>query len=283
MRKKGMEKGQQRPGRTVLVTGASSGFGKAIASLLSKNGFNVFGTSRNASGEAVDGVTMLKLDVTSDGSVQECVQDVLTNAGRIDVLVNNAGTLTAGAIEEFSIEEAKAQFETNFFGVARMIKQVLPVMREQRTGQIINISSVGGLLPGPFEGFYVASKHAIEGYTETLRLEVKGLGIKVSLVEPGFFKTGLFGAEVRAKAHVDAYDAERKNASSVRDIEHRRKALDPAIVAGVVLRIVNSRSPRIRYAVGREKGAIRLKAILREGVYESGTRKHWKLDQPPPS
>jgi NAD(P)-dependent dehydrogenase (short-subunit alcohol dehydrogenase family) len=228
-------------------------------------------------------VTMLKLDVTSDGSVQECVQDVLTSAGRIDVLVNNAGTLTAGAIEEFSIEEAKAQFETNFFGVARMVKQVLPVMREQRAGQIINISSVGGILPSPFEGFYVASKHAIEGYTETLRLEVKGLGIKVSLVEPGFFKTGLFGAEVRAKTHVDAYDAERKNASSVRDIEHRQKALDPAIVAGVVLRIVSSRSPRIRYAVGREKGAIRLKAILPEGVYESGTRKHWKLDQPPSS
>ena len=161
-----------------------------------------------------------------------------------------------------------------------MTKEVLPIMREQKGGQIVNISSLGGLLPSPFEGFYVASKHAVEGYTETLRLEVKSLGIKVSLVEPGFFKTGLFGAETPTRSHVDAYDAERKNASSVRDLEHRRKALDPAVVAEVVLRIVNSRAPRIRYAVGREKGAVRLKTLVPEGMYENFTRRHWKLDQP---
>ncbi len=141
---------------------------------------------------------------------------------------------------------------------------------------------MGGLLPSPFEGFYIASKHAIEGYTETLRLEVKGLGIKVSLVEPGFFKTGLFGAEISTRSHVEQYDAERKNASSVRDIEHRKKALDPVVVAEVVLRIVNSKSPRIRYAVGREKSAIRLKTLVPEGMYENFTRRHWKLDQPEP-
>jgi short-subunit dehydrogenase len=273
---------KQRLGMTVLVTGASSGFGKAIASLLSKSGFNVFGTSRNASGQAVEGFRMLRLDVTSDQSAHDCVQDVIAQAGRIDVLVNNAGTLTTGAIEEFSIEEAKSQFETNFFGVARMTKEVLPIMRKQKEGQIINISSVGGLLPSPFEGFYIASKHAIEGYTETLRLEVKGLGIKVSLVEPGFFKTGLFGAEISTRSHIEEYDSERKNASLVRDVEHRQKALDPAMVAQVVLRILNSRSPRIRYAVGREKGAIRLKTLVPEGMYESFTRRHWKLDHPPP-
>jgi NAD(P)-dependent dehydrogenase (short-subunit alcohol dehydrogenase family) len=277
-----VEKGRP-PGRTVLVTGASSGFGKAIASLLSRNGFNVFGTSRNAPGEGAEGVRMLRLDVTSDQSVHDCVREVLAMAGRIDVLVNNAGTLTTGAIEEFSIDEAKSQFETNFFGVARMTKEVLPMMRGQKGGQIINISSVGGLLPSPFEGFYIASKHAVEGYTETLRLEVKGLGIKVSLVEPGFFKTGLFGAEVPTRAHIGEYDAERKNSSSVRDVEHRQKALDPAIVAEVVLRIANSRAPRIRYAVGREKSAIRLKALVPEGMYESATGRHWKLDQSPPA
>lgn len=229
--------------------------------MLSRNGFNVFGTSRNASADMVDGVRMLKLDVTSDQSALECVQEVLALAGRIDALVNNAGTLTTGAIEEFTIEEAKSQFETNFFGVARMTKEVLPIMRTQKEGQIINISSVGGLLPSPFEGYYIASKHAIEGYTESLRLEVKALGIRVSLVEPGFFKTGLFGAEMPTSAHIEAYDAERKNASLVREVEHRQKALNPALVAEVVLRILNSKSPRIRYAVGREKGAIRMKAL----------------------
>lgn len=277
-----MGKGQ-RSGRTALVTGTSSGFGKAIASLLSKNGFNVFGTSRNASGDMADGVRTLRLDVTSDQSAHECVQEVLALAGRVDALVNNAGTLTTGAIEEFSIEEAKSQFETNFFGVARMTKEVLPIMRRQKEGQIINISSVGGLLPSPFEGFYIASKHAIEGYTESLRLEVKALGIKVSLVEPGFFKTGLFGAEMPTKSHIETYDAERNNASLVREVEHRQKALNPTIVAEVVLRILNSRSPRIRYAVGREKGAIRMKALVPEGMYENFTRRHWKLDQPAPA
>jgi short-subunit dehydrogenase len=199
------------------------------------------------------------------------------------VLVNNAGTLTSGAIEEFSIEEAKSQFDTNFFGLARVTKEVLPIMRSQKEGQIINISSLGGLLPSPFEGFYIASKHAVEGYTETLRLEVKNLGIKVSLVEPGFFKTGLFVAETSTRSHIEAYDAERKSASSVRETEHRQKALDPMVVADTVLRIANSRAPRIRYAVGREKGAVRLKALLGERMYESFTRRHWKLDQPPPA
>jgi NAD(P)-dependent dehydrogenase (short-subunit alcohol dehydrogenase family) len=265
-----------------LVTGASSGFGKAIASLLSRSGFDVFGTSRKAQ-EVADGVRMLMLDVTSDQSVHACVQEVLALAGRIDVLVNNAGTLTSGAIEEFSIEEAKSQFDTNFFGLARVTKEVLPIMRSQKEGQIINISSLGGLLPSPFEGFYIASKHAVEGYTETLRLEVKNLGIKVSLVEPGFFKTGLFVAETSTRSHIEAYDAERKSASSVRETEHRQKALDPMVVADTVLRIANSRAPRIRYAVGREKGAVRLKALLGEMMYESFTRRHWKLDQPPPA
>jgi short-subunit dehydrogenase len=227
-----------------------------------------------------DGFPTLRLDVTSDQSVHECVHEVLARAGRIDVLVNNAGTLTTGAIEEFSIAEAKSQFETNFFGVARVTREVLPIMRMQKEGQIINISSVGGILSSPFEGFYIASKHAVEGYTEALRLEVKGLGIRVSLIEPGFFKTGLFGAEVAARSHIEAYDVGRKNAASVRDVEHRQKALNPTAVAELVLRIVNSRSPRIRYAVGREKGAIRLKNLVPERMYENFTRRHWKLDEP---
>lgn len=267
--------------RVALVTGASSGFGKAFATTLAKNGFRVFGTSRKLEGPGSDGFTMLQLDVTSDESVATCVGNVLEAAGKLDLLVNNAGFVLAGAIEETSVEEAKAQFETNFFGVVRMTRAVLPVMRRHRSGQIINIGSVGGMLASPFEGLYIATKFALEGYTESLRLEVKGLGIKVSIIEPGFFKTGFFNAEVRVKDKISDYDTSRNNASAVREAEHRGKAQDPALVANLLLKVANSTSPRIRYLIGREKGAVRLKSVVPEGLYESFTRKHWRLDDPP--
>jgi len=269
--------------RVALVTGASSGFGKAIAVLLSKNGFRVFGTSRRPEVAQPDGFQMLSLDVNSDESVRACVSSVLDQTGRLDLLVNNAGFVLSGAIEETSIEEAKSQFETNFFGVMRMTREVLPIMRGQQAGRIVIIGSVGGLLAGPFEGMYIATKHALEGYTETLRLEVKGFGIRVSIIEPGFFKTGLFKSETPVRARLPEYDRARKNASVVREGEHRGKALPPALVAELVLRVARSSSPRLRYAIGKEKGAIRLKKIIPEGVYESFTRKHWKLDDPPAS
>ncbi|MGD0638269.1 MAG: SDR family NAD(P)-dependent oxidoreductase [Nitrososphaerales archaeon] len=266
--------------RVALVTGASSGFGRAIATLLGKNGFRVFGTSRKPEGEATEGFQLLALDVTSDESVRACIRSILDQAGRLDLVVNNAGFVLSGAIEETSIEEAKSQFETNFFGVLRVTREVLPIMRGQRGGQIIVMGSVGGLLPGPFEGMYISTKHALEGYTETLRLEVKGFGIRVSIVEPGFFKTGLFKSETPVRDHLPEYDVARKNASMVREGEHRGKALDPVLVAELVLKVANSNSPRIRYAIGREKGAITLKKLVPEGLYESQTRKHWKLDAP---
>ncbi|MGA2664926.1 MAG: SDR family NAD(P)-dependent oxidoreductase [Nitrososphaerales archaeon] len=266
--------------RVALVTGASSGFGKAIATLLAGNGFDVYGTSRRPERPESDGFRMLALDVTSDESVSACVRSVLDGAGRIDLLVNNAGFVMSGAIEETSVEEAKAQFETNFFGVMRVTREVLPAMRERRSGRIVMMGSVGGLLPSPFEGVYVATKHALEGYAETLRLEVAGFGVKVSIIEPGFFKTGLFKSETPVRARIPDYDAPRKNASTVREGEHRAKALDPRLVADLVLRVANSSSPRLRYTIGRERGAIRLKKVIPEGIYESFTRKHWKLDDP---
>ena len=269
------------PSRVALVTGASSGFGRAIAALLSKNGFDVFGTSRRPESPDSDGFRMLALDVTSDESVRACVRSVLDRSGRLDLLVNNAGFVVSGAIEETSIEEAKAQFETNFFGVMRVTREVLPIMRGQRSGRIIVMGSVGGLLAGPFEGVYIATKHALEGYTETLRLEVKGFGIGVSIIEPGFFKTGLFKSETPVRARIPEYDTPRKNASAVRESEHRGKALDPRLVAELVLGVANSSSPRLRYAIGRERGAIRLKKVIPEGIYENFTRRHWKLDDPP--
>jgi short-subunit dehydrogenase len=176
--------------RVVLITGASSGVGQATARLLSQRHYKVFGTSRNpASAEIIPAVEMLPLDVRADDSVRACVEAVSTRGGRIDVLINNAGYELAGALEELTSEEAKAQFETNFFGVVSMVNAVLPFMRQQKRGHIINVGSLSGLSPIPFLGIYSASKFALEGYTETLRHEVKPFNIHVSLTEAGFLKT----------------------------------------------------------------------------------------------
>src|SRR5437016_1800290 len=155
--------------KVALVTGASTGIGRAIAEQLARDGLQVFGTSRKPTGGAPRGVTMLALDICSDESVQSCVSGLLERTGRIDVVVNSAGYLLSGAVEETTIEEAKAQMETNFFGAFRVIKAVLPAMRTRKAGQIVNISSLAGIVPLPFWGLYAASKFAVEGLTETLR------------------------------------------------------------------------------------------------------------------
>src|SRR5215510_322887 len=161
--------------KVVLITGASSGIGLSIARLLAQKGLTVFGASRNPdAAEHVAAVEVLPLDVRSDESVKACVNTVLVRAGRLDILVNNAGYMLGGAVEEVTIEEAKAQFETNFFGTMRTVKAALPVMRQQRSGTIINISSLAGLVPGPpFFGMYSASKFALEAYTEHQWCEVR--------------------------------------------------------------------------------------------------------------
>jgi NAD(P)-dependent dehydrogenase (short-subunit alcohol dehydrogenase family) len=197
--------------KIVLVTGASSGIGQAIARLLAQKGFIVFGTSRNPSdGEKRSGIEVLPLEVRSEDSVQACVNAVLTKAGRLDILINNAGYELAGAIEDTSIAEAKSQFETNFFGVMRLVNAVLPLMRQQRSGQIINIGSIVGVVPVPFLGAYSASKFAVEGYTEILRHEVRPLNIRVSLVEPGFIKTNLASNRQYAANRIRDYDPWRQ-------------------------------------------------------------------------
>jgi NAD(P)-dependent dehydrogenase (short-subunit alcohol dehydrogenase family) len=176
--------------QVALVTGASSGIGQATAELLAASGFTVFGTSR-APDQLARSYTWLPLDVRSDASVESAVQSLLEQAGRIDVLVNNAGYSHVGAIEESSIAEVQAQLDTNLLGVIRMIKAVLPVMRQQGSGRIINVSSVVGQVAPPYVGVYATSKFALEGLSEALHEEVRQFGVDVSLVETAFVKTHL--------------------------------------------------------------------------------------------
>ena len=266
--------------KVVLVTGASSGAGQATARLLAQQGHRVFGTSRSAvpSGEE-QGVTMVALDVRSDASVAACVGAVSGSAGRLDILVNNAGYEQAGALEELSLDEAKAQFETNFFGVVRMVKAVLPLMRRQMRGQIINVSSLSGLSPIPFMGMYSASKFALDGYTEALRLEVKPFNIRVSQIEPGFLRTPMMNRRQTATNPIAEYDPWRQRAyEAIRAYEE--KGPGPELVANAIGKIADSKRPRLRYVVGQQAVTItRLRRFLPEAVFERGARSAFRLDR----
>jgi NAD(P)-dependent dehydrogenase (short-subunit alcohol dehydrogenase family) len=264
----------------VLITGASSGVGQATARLLAQQGHKVFGTSRAITGgKPPANVTMVPLDVRSDASVAACVTAVSSQAGRIDVLVNNAGYELGGALEEHSIDEAKAQFETNFFGVVRMTKAVLPLMRRQKQGQIVNITSLSGLSSIPFLGMYSASKFAVEGFTEALRLELKPLNIRVSQIEPGFLKSPMMDKRQVVAERIGDYELWRQRAfKAIRDAEE--KGLRPERVAETVSKILASPAPRLRYLVGGQAHFVsRLKRFFPERAFEMGVRSTFKLDR----
>jgi len=268
---------QSSTDRAVLITGASSGFGKQTASLLAKRGFKTFGTSRKAAGEKQDGVEMLRLDITSDQSVKECISKLLSQAGRIDVLVNNAGQVLTGGLEETSVDEAKTHFDSNFFGAVRMVNAVLPDMRKRKRGQIVNVASLAGTFPVPFEGYYGAAKAALMTYSEVLRQELKSLGINVSVVEPGFFRTNLINARVMAGNPIADYNEVRNRALTALE-ESIVRGADANDVAETILKIIENPSPRLHYPVGKEKRYLLLKRILPDSMMELQTRKHWHLD-----
>ena len=259
-----------------MVTGASSGFGKATAELLAAQGMRVFGTSRKTKGERTDGYELLQLDVDSDDSVNQCLKRVMEKGGRIDVLVNNAGQACLGAIEETSIAEAKSLFETNFFGAVRMVDAVLPVMRKQRSGLVVNIASLAAIIGIPTRAFYCASKAALGMFSDVLRVEVKGFGIRVSAVYPGFFRTGILEAVRLPAAPLEEYKRMRENAYSVRtkDLEGGD---DPRLVAETILRIVRSKSPRASYVVGKGRRNLLIKSILPRSAFESLVARHYKV------
>jgi NAD(P)-dependent dehydrogenase (short-subunit alcohol dehydrogenase family) len=225
------------------------------------------------------GVEILPLDVCLDTSVKACVDAVFAQAERLDILINNSGYVLGGAIEEVSIEEAKAQLETNFFGVMRMVKAVLPVMRQQQRGLIINISSLAGLLSAPpFWGIYSASKYALEAYTEHLWREAKPFKVRVSLVEPGSIKTNLTRNQQNAAEPISDYDVWRERAFKACR-QYEEKAPDPTLVASCVVRIIESKSPKLRNRVGKQATWVpRLRLILSEARFEKVIRNVFHLD-----
>jgi NAD(P)-dependent dehydrogenase (short-subunit alcohol dehydrogenase family) len=265
-----------------LVTGASSGIGEATAERLAKAGYKVYGTSRRAAPAGQRSFEMLSLDVTSDESVEAAVQEVIKRAGRIDLLVNNAGfgVAPAGA-EEVSIEQAKSIFETNFFGVLRVTRAVVPHMRRQRSGRILNIGSVLGFLPMPYGALYAASKHAIAGYSESLDHELRTRGIRVSLIEPAYTKTPFDANMLEADEKFDEY-MEIRSAVKRRVLEVMETAQPPSVVADTVLKAATATHPKLRYTP--EGLATRLRFLRRfapAGLVDAALRKDLRLDANP--
>jgi NAD(P)-dependent dehydrogenase (short-subunit alcohol dehydrogenase family) len=248
--------------KVVLITGASSGFGSAIAKALAASGYRSFGTSRSPRAAPADGFTTLSLDVTQDDSVHACIAEVIRVAGRIDAVINNAGFGVAGAIEDTTPEEVQSQFDTNFFGLHRVCRAVLPHLRAQGAGTIINMSSLAGRIPLPFQAFYSATKFAVEAYTEALRMEVRPFGILVSMIEPGDFATSFTANRRMTIGTIPASpyfeSATRAIATMTRD-EQANQDLSPVVAA--VETILQSRRPALRYpranAVQRSFNALR--------------------------
>ncbi|WP_317201767.1 oxidoreductase [Janthinobacterium sp.] len=270
--------------KIAIVTGASSGIGEAAAARLAKAGYKVYGSSRRgAQGQsATRAFEMLALDVTSDASVAAAVKEVLRREGRIDLLVNNAGFGVApAAAEESSLQQAQAIFDTNFFGIVRMMRAVVPHMRQRGSGRIINISSVLGFVPMPYMALYSATKHAVEGYSEALDQELRTQGIRVSLVEPAYIRSAFDANQLQPDAALDEYRALR--AGLDRRVKEALEGADgPAVVAETVLRVALAARPKVRYTSGALAARLRfLRRYAPAALVEAGVRKDLRLDSQP--
>jgi NAD(P)-dependent dehydrogenase (short-subunit alcohol dehydrogenase family) len=267
--------------QVALVTGASSGIGRSCAERLQQLGMKVYAASRYIQPDVFPSAFCLPMNVNDDESVKTGITRVMNVEKRIDLVVNSAGFGVAGAIEDTSIEEAKNQFETNFFGVLRICRNVLPVMRQQQAGLIINISSLAGLTGVPFQGLYSASKYAIEGLTETLRMEVAPFGIHVVLIEPGDFSTGFTAKRQRtddSKAHSVYQEACTK---ALAKMEHdEMHGPSPTNIAQLLEKIIRTPKPRLRYKIGNfsQTIGVRLKTILPHGLYEKMVMQMYGLE-----
>lgn len=255
-----------------LITGASSGIGLATAKALQQAGYRVFGTSRRAVASA-DGITMLTCDVTDEVSVKNTVAEVLKQAGRIDLLVNNAGIGLLGGAEESSTAQAQALFDVNVFGITRVTNAVLPTMRSQGKGRIVNMSSVLGLIPSPYNALYAATKHAVEGYSESLDHELRTFGIRVVLVEPGFTRTSFEESITRPDQPFAVYDSVRADMAAL--MRNGVNAGDaPEVVASTVLKAATEATPGRRYTAGKLAHQVSfMRRFLPEGMVDKNLRK----------
>lgn len=273
-----MEKDKQ----VVLVTGASSGIGNACATYLGKKGYRVYGTSRDPrkyDKKADEFFELLRMDVSDEASVKEAVGALLSKEGRIDLVVNNAGTGIAGSVEETTDAEARKQFDTNFFGALNVIRAVLPQMRRQQSGKIINISSVAGKTGIPFQSMYAASKHAIEGLTESLRLEIRPFKVQACLIEPGDFETGFTAARTMIVAATEASPYReccgRAMEVQVHDETHGHK---PIAIAKLIAKLAAKKKLRVRYTIGPfiERFALVAKRFLSSNTFERIFKLYYK-------
>lgn len=265
--------------KTAFLTGASSGIGQAAASALAQAGYRVIGTSRKAGPADVrGGIRMIACDVTSDTSVADAVELAHAELGRIDLLVNNAGYAVAGAAEESSTDQVRALFDTNFLGVVRVTNAVLPLMRQQGGGRILNVGSVFGLIPGPFGAYYTAGKHAIEGYSESLDHEVRPFGIRVAVIEPWATKTAIDSNSPQRDRPLAAYAG---------TLARYRVAFEAAMangdaaedVAATIVRAAQDKAPRLRYPSGKAaRQTAWARRFLPHAIFDRTLRKQFNID-----
>ena len=271
--------------KVIFITGASTGIGKITAEYLSKQGHTVIGTSRKA--PSVDTINisknqsyplLLQMDLTDNNSIDKVINFIQKQYGRIDVLINNAGIGISGPIEETPIDQAKLIFEIHFFGTLYVTQKVIPLMRDRKQGLIINISSIGGVMGLPFQGLYSATKFAIEGLSEALRMELQGFGIQVVLVEPGDFKTTFTKNRRKILADSSPYSESVKKTTTV--FEHdEQHGTDPIKLAKLVDKIIRSSHPKLRYRVGSlsQRFAASLKGTISDRIVQWILMKYYKV------
>jgi len=266
--------------KVILITGISSGFGKQTAQLLAGQGYSVYGTIRKKS-EVSDSINVLMMDLTDKESINNAVDAVIDKEGKIDILINNAGMHTGGPIETSPEENIKLQMDTNFIGMVHLTRKILPVMRNQGGGTIINISSIGGLMGLPFQAFYSASKFAIEGFSEALRMEVSKFNIKVVVINPGDFSTNNSSNRRNFLAPVTPGDTYQRQFERTLSIIEKDEAngWDPVILARKVVKIVKCKNPRQRYIIAsfEQKFAVVLKYILPGKLFQKILSDHYKI------
>lgn len=265
--------------KVVLITGASSGIGKSIGEFLHQKGYTVYGTSRNPKHKELNGIHFVQLDVTEVKSIQSAVDEILAHEESIDFLINNAGMGITGPIEETPDDQIRRVFDTNYFGVIKVIKAVLPTMRKQGEGFIINITSIAGYMGLPYRGIYSATKGALELTTEAFRMELKEFNIKMTNIAPGDFSTNIAAGRYHAPVvEGSPYENNYRNTLKLMD-KHVDKGKDPIIMAEKVYAVMQDENPTIHYKVGEfiQKISIALKHILPDKIYEKMLMKHYKL------